>query len=213
MELELRICRIGNERRWNWVEFFEGELLPLHERIGVGKVLGQFLSFRDDETFVWLHGFRDREERLASRDRLWNDDSCKALMAAAPPMQQEIVRNLVPALGSTINNPDGFAGIEEWPVLEIRQYRIAPGKRLRFAEFVRDRVLEPHARAGMPIYGQFDSLDDENLFVFLRAFPSLLERDQKKAEFYQSRRWLEEMQDEAFSMIEDYSNVLLVTPI
>ena len=205
MELQLRICEIGDERRWNFVDFFEREVMPLHERIGIGKILGGFLSFRDDETFVWLQGFRDREERLASRD--------SALMANAPPMRKEIIRNLVPAAGSTITELEGFDGMEESPVLEIRQYRIRPGKRLRFAEFFRDRALPPHERLGMPIYGQFDSLDDENLFVFLRGFPSLLERDQIKAEFYQSRLWLEEMQDEAFSMIEDYSNVLLVTPI
>jgi len=205
MELQLRICEIGDERRWNFADFFERELMPLHARIGAGKILGRFLSFRDDETFVWLQGFRNQEERLSARD--------SELMANAPVMRKEIVRNLVPAVGSTITDLEGFDGMEESSVLEIRQYRIQPGRRLRFAEFFRDRALEPHDRLGMPIYGQFDSLDDENLFVFLRGFSSLVQRDRIKAEFYQSRLWLEEMQDEAFSLIEDYSNVLLVTPI
>jgi hypothetical protein len=47
-----------------------------------------------------------------------------------------------------------------------------------------------------------------------RAVPRLVsERDRRKAAFYQSRQWLEELQDQAFSMIEDYSNVLLVAPL
>ena len=43
--------------------------------------------------------------------------------------------------------------------------------------------------------------------------PDLVERDRRKAAFYGSKLWLEELQDEAFSMIEDYTNVLLVAAV
>ena len=65
----------------------------------------------------------------------------------------------------------------------------------------------------MPVYGQFDDLDDENVFVFLRGFSDMVDRDRRKNAYYRSPLWLNELQDEAFSMIDDYSNVLLVTPV
>jgi hypothetical protein len=109
--------------------------------------------------------------------------------------------------------PFDVGRMAESHVLELRQYRIAPGQRARFGKFFRERTLEAQARSGMNVCGQFDDLDDENVFVWFRGFPDLAERDRRKADFYQSAYWLDELQDEAFSMIEDYTNVLLVTRV
>jgi hypothetical protein len=104
-------------------------------------------------------------------------------------------------------------GIAESPVIEIRQYRIAPGQRARFAKFFVERCLRPLEQYGMAVYGAFDDVDDDTNFVWFRGFPSLVERDRRKAEFYGSKLWLEELQDEAFSIVKDYSNVLLAAPV
>ena len=64
----------------------------------------------------------------------------------------------------------------------------------------------------MAFFGPFDDLDDEDVLTWFRGFPSLVERDRMKSDFYQSRLWLEDLEAEAFSMIADYSNVMLVTP-
>ena len=186
MEIELHIEELETERRWNRAQWFESAKLD--------GVLGRFISLRDDDMFVWLRGFRGPLP----------DQSF---------VKRSMKRNLAPAAGSAITELRDFVRIAESAILEIRQYRIVPGMRGRFATFLHDRTLEAHVRLGMPIYGQFDDLDDENVFVFLRGFPSLVERDRRKAEFYQGAYWLNELQDEAFSMIEDYSNVLLVTPL
>ena len=98
-------------------------------------------------------------------------------------------------------------------VVEYPPRRLAPGQRARFQRFFNERTLEAQERSGMSVCGQFVDLDDENLFVWLRGFPDLLERDRRKADFYQSAYWLHELQDEAFSMIEDYSNTLLLMPV
>jgi hypothetical protein len=152
----------------------------------------RFLSLRDDRTFVLLNGTHTSEPS---------------------PLEKLTIRRLTPALASAINSPDQLDRVLESNILEIRQYRIKPGQRSRFATFFRDGTLEPQAQYGMPVYGQFDDLDDENVFVFLRGFPDMVERDRRKNAFYRSALWLDELQDEAFSMIEDYSNVLLVTPV
>jgi hypothetical protein len=198
MEIELHIEELETERRWNRLQWFQQEFRPPH-----GTILGSFLSFRSDQTFVWLHGFRDREERLASHEHPPSDAF----------VVQSTVRTLTPAIGSTITELHDFARIAESPLLELRQYRLAPGTRARFATFLRDRTLDAQVRCGMVVYGPFDCLEDDDLLVWFRGFPNLLERDRRKADFYQGAYWLNELQDEAFTMIADYSNVILVTPV
>jgi len=106
-----------------------------------------------------------------------------------------------------------FRRVHEWPVVELRQYRIKPGMRARFAEFFRDRATPAQARYDITVLGHFDDLGDANNFVWMRGFPSLVERDRRKSVFYTSRLWYDELQDDAFGMIEDYSNVLLAAPV
>jgi len=152
----------------------------------------RFLSLRDDRTFVLLNATHTAEPS---------------------PIEKLTIRRLAPALASAITSPDQLDRVLESNILEIRQYRIRPGQRDRFATFFRDHVLESHVDYGMPLYAQFDDLDDENVFVFLRGFTDMVDRDRRKNAYYRSPLWLNELQDEAFSMIDDYSNVLLVTPV
>lgn len=152
----------------------------------------RFLSLRDDRTFVLLNGAHTSEPS---------------------PVEKLTIRRLAPAVASSITSPDQLHRVLESNILEIRQYRIKAGQRTRFATFFSGRPLASHAQYDMPVYGQFDDLDDENVFVFLRGFPDMIERDRRKNAYYRSSLWLNELQDEAFSMIDDYSNVLLVTPV
>lgn len=152
----------------------------------------RFLSLRDDRTFVLLNATHTSEPS---------------------PIEKLTIRRLAPALASAITSPDQLNRVLETNILEIRQYKIKPGQRSRFATFFSDRTLESQLQYGMPVYGQFDDLDDENVFVFLRGFSDMVDRDRRKNAYYRSPLWLNELQDEAFSMIDDYSNVLLVTPV
>ncbi len=182
MELELHVIEVEPERRWNWLQSVEDRQ----------SCLSRFLSYEDQSTLVVL---REPGEPLP----------------AGPFVRASTVHRLAPAIGSTVTTPEQLARMNE-PVLEYRRYRLRPGTRARFAAFLRDRTLAEHVRLGMNVHGPFDVLGDESTLVWFRGFPSLPERDRRKAAFYQSRQWLEELQDEAFSMIEDYSNVLLVSP-
>ncbi len=154
-------------------------------------VVARFVSYRDDNAFVSLH------------------DAPEAVPDAPGMVKKLTVRKLAPVPEA----PFDAARVAALPVIELRLYRIAPGQRARFKTFFNERTVEAQERSGMSVCGQFDDLDDENLFIWLRGFPDLFERDRRKADFYQSAYWLEELQDEAFSMIEDYSNVLLVMPV
>ena len=152
----------------------------------------RFLSLRDDRTFVLLNTTHTSEPS---------------------PIEKLTIRRLAPALASAITSPAELDRVLESNILEIQQYKIKPGQRSRFATFFSDRTLESQLQYGMPVYGQFDDLDDENVFVFLRGFSDMVDRDRRKNAYYRSPLWLNELQDEAFSMIEDYSNVLLAAPV
>ncbi len=97
-------------------------------------------------------------------------------------------------------------------ILEVRIYKIREGMRDRFVEFFDERALAAQQDVGMRILGQFTSLDDETTFVWLRAFSNEEERTRQKEAFYEGPVWKNELEAEAMSMVEDYSNVILVTP-
>jgi quinol monooxygenase YgiN len=156
------------------------------------NLLGRYLSLRDDRTFVCF----------ATGDL--------SLDGAPSEVKKLTVRKLAPATPTAL---DDLRRTAESPVLEIRRYRIAPGQRDRFKAFYNEKTTGPQAQHGISLYSQFDDLDDENHYIWLRGFPDAVERDRRKASFYQSDTWLRELQDEAFSMIEDYSDVLLVSPV
>ena len=183
MDLELHIEELETERRWNRLEEFRGD-----------GVLGRFLAYRDDNTFVWLGTVEDRQSCLSGQARL-------------PVLH--VKRDTVVHLRGEGAHLDRLA---ESPLIELRQYRLVPGVRRRFADFLRERAIPENERLGMPIHGPFDSLDDENVLVWFRGFPDLQERDRRKAQFYQGKLWLDELEAIAMPMIEDYRNVLLLTP-
>jgi hypothetical protein len=191
MNLELRIYDVGSEQRWKWLQYLDS--------LGsAGADLGRFLSFRDDATLV----------------RICDGNAAPDAFAAPPsPIRERGIRKLAARDDANIKAVEDVARLRECAVLEIRQYRIAAAQRARFATFFRDRTLPAQLANGMSVYGPFDDVEDENRFVWFRGFPGLVERDRRKAAFYESALWLDELQDEAFTMIEDYSDVLLVTPV
>ena len=143
----------------------------------------KFVSYRDDATIAWFTASHTDGIRLRA------------------------------AVGSKIAAIDDFRAMQQFPVIELRQYRIKPGRRADFADFFHHRATPAQARHDITVLGQFDDLGDDTNFVWLRGFPSLVERDRRKSVFYTSRLWYDELQDDAFSMIEDYSNVVLVAPV
>lgn len=189
MRVDLCTVILESERRVNHQRWFEAneDSAPL---------LGAFLSLRNDDQFVWLRTGGDSQTEDVAR----------------PHVVSSVTRRLESSPGSTVSKAEDLAALRQSAVIELRQYRIAAGARRRFTDFLLQRTLEPQRACGMAFFGPFDDLDDENVATWFRGFPSLRERDLRKAAFYQGRLWLEELEAEAFSMIEDYSNTMLVTP-
>lgn len=97
-------------------------------------------------------------------------------------------------------------------IIEMRTYRLKPGLRERFLELFRTRSMPEHARLGMRILGPFPSIEDPDVFFFMRGFPDLASREPMKAQFYEGELWKRELEGILMPMIERYEVVLVDDP-
>ena len=70
-------------------------------------------------------------------------------------------------------------------IVEMRTYRIKPGRRAEFLEIFPRKSAPAHAEIGMKILGPFLSIEDPDVFFFMRGFPDLASREPMKARFYE----------------------------
>lgn len=94
-------------------------------------------------------------------------------------------------------------------IVEMRTYRLKPGMRARFLEVFRTRSVPEHRKLGMRISGPFLSVDEPDVFFFMRAFPDLASREPLKARFYQGELWKQELEGLLMPMIGSYQAVLV----
>jgi hypothetical protein len=96
-------------------------------------------------------------------------------------------------------------------IVEVRTYRIKPGRRAEFINFFEARSVPALQSLGMKILGPLLDLENPDTFVFLRGFPSLEERDRMKDAFYEGPLWKGELEAIAMPMLESYSVILTET--
>ena len=96
-------------------------------------------------------------------------------------------------------------------IVEVRTYKIKPGRRDEFIRFFETRGVPAQRSLGIKIVGPLLDLENPDDFVFLRAFPSLPERDRMKSTFYDGPLWKNELEAIAMPMIESYSVLLSET--
>jgi hypothetical protein len=96
-------------------------------------------------------------------------------------------------------------------IVEVRSYRIKPGRRDEFIKFFETRSVPALRAHGMQVLGPLLDLENPNKFVFLRSFPSLEERERMKNSFYDSALWKNEMEAIAMPMIDSYDVILCET--
>ena len=97
-------------------------------------------------------------------------------------------------------------------IVEMRTYKIKPGKRSEFLEVFRAKSIPAHEEIGMKILGPFLSLEDPDTFFFMRGFPSLASREPMKAKFYEGILWKRELEGILMPMLETYDVVLVEDP-
>jgi NIPSNAP len=101
--------------------------------------------------------------------------------------------------------------VEVAMIVEVRAYRIKPGRREDFIRFFETRAVPALHSHGMKILGPFLDLENPNKFVFLRGFPSLEERERMKNDFYEGELWKNELESIAMPLIDSYDVILCET--
>ena len=96
-------------------------------------------------------------------------------------------------------------------IVEVRSYRIKPGRRDEFVRFFETRSVPALRAHGMKVLGPLLDLENPNKFVWLRSFPSLEERDRMRDAFYSSALWKDELEAIAMPLIESYDVILCET--
>lgn len=96
-------------------------------------------------------------------------------------------------------------------IVEVRSYRIKPGKRDEFIRLFETRAVPALRTYGMQITGPFLDVENPNKFVFLRSFPSLEERDRMKDAFYGGELWKNDLENWQWPLLDSYDVILCET--
>src|SRR5213594_2036222 len=96
-------------------------------------------------------------------------------------------------------------------IVEVRSYRIKPGRREEFIQFFETRAVPALRSHGMKVLGPLLDLENPNKFVWLRSFPSLEERERMRSAFYEGALWKNEMEAVAMPILESYDVILCET--
>ncbi len=93
-------------------------------------------------------------------------------------------------------------------IVEVRSYRIKPGKREEFIKLFETRAIPAQRTYGMKVTGPFLDVENPNKFVFLRSFPSIEERERMRDAFYGGELWKNELEHLAMPLLESYDVIL-----
>jgi hypothetical protein len=99
-----------------------------------------------------------------------------------------------------------------FPTVELRRYRTKPGRRDELIDLFEEHFIESQEACGMVPLGHFRDIDDPDLFVWLRGFPSFDTRASALAAFYIDSTAWKTHRDAANDTMLDSDDVLLLAP-
>lgn len=96
-------------------------------------------------------------------------------------------------------------------ILEIRHYTLKPGLRDAFIEVFESQNRRALRDAGMLVFGPLRDLENADKVHWMRAFPTLEERDRIKEGFYSGPVWNKQLEPLVMPMIDHYEAELTQT--
>jgi NIPSNAP protein len=94
-------------------------------------------------------------------------------------------------------------------IIEMRTYKIKPGVRFEFLKTFESKARPEHEKIGMKILGPFLSVEDDDTFFWMRAFPDQKTRTRLRDQFYEGKLWKEELEKKLMPMIEKFDVVVV----
>lgn len=118
-------------------------------------------------------------------------------------------RNLLTVSGALLVNGARARSAVGAPLYELRSYAMVPGRRAELVAMFESVFLDAYERGGTRVLGTFTTPDDDDRWIWLRAFPDAAARGAALANFYGSAAWRERAAA-ANATIADTSDVLLL---
>lgn len=94
-------------------------------------------------------------------------------------------------------------------IYELRKYRIKSGERANWINLMKNEIIPIQQSKGIVIVGAFESLDDPDLFVWIRRFNSDCERDDLQKSLVEDEHWIYEIKPIIRELLVDYQVELL----
>ena len=94
-------------------------------------------------------------------------------------------------------------------IIEMRTYKIQSGRRGEFLKILESKAWPEHKKIGMKILGPFLSIEDDDTFFWMRAFPDPNSRERMRDEFYEGKLWKDELEGKLMPILEKYDVVVV----
>lgn len=111
-------------------------------------------------------------------------------------------------------SPTGLNGsneLEQTMLLDVRIYKLHPGRRDDFHVLVRDETVPFALRDGQQIVDFGPSAHDDDTYYLMRAFASAEHRARTLASFYGSEEWQTKYDARVMAFIESYQVAVIPT--
>lgn len=120
-------------------------------------------------------------------------------------------RRAVIAAGPVMLASQAVAAPPPHTVVELRQYKIVPGKRDEMIGLFETNLIEGQEAVGIDLIGQFRDLDDPNRVTWIRSFSDMARREAALNAFYFGPVW-QASRGAMNPLLQDNDNVLLLKP-
>jgi hypothetical protein len=94
-------------------------------------------------------------------------------------------------------------------VLEIRLFKVRPGTREEFDRISREGTIPLMRSLGITVVAHGPSLNNDNGYFLMRAFPSEQERVELSQSLYATEEWLSTYDEPVSAMVEDYDTAVM----
>jgi hypothetical protein len=98
-------------------------------------------------------------------------------------------------------------------IYELRSYTIHPGKREYWVKLMEAEILPYQTSKGMVIIGTFLSMEDPDLFIWIRSFRNQEERETLQKSVIESEYWINSIRPKIKELLVSHEVKLLESAI
>jgi hypothetical protein len=95
------------------------------------------------------------------------------------------------------------------PLIEIRSYKLVPGRSTEFDRLVVEQSVPMLRRRNVDVVAYGPSAQGEDMYYLIRAYPSLGVLQEGEDAFYGSAEWRQRPREAILALIDTYTSIVL----